>query len=255
MSDVSWYPIRRMAILSPNTPFDLVHVGKCGGGSISSELRAGNYDFEHYHMRRPAARPDRRYVILVRDPVARFVSAFNWRTHLYRTGGLPRANATDRISQLRHRAEEEFLLSFDNANALAEQLVPVGQYEVSPISVLLGLIGHVPHGFQWYLGRLLDQIEPRQIAGVVCTERLADDFVHLFGFQPAMEIHRSAGSYSTHFSEKARANLVREFHDEYATLKKLASIADEAGTTMSMRYDPKEGAIPNQSKSAGIPRL
>jgi hypothetical protein len=234
-----------MPTLSKLIPFDLIHVGKCGGGTINKELLAANYDFEHFHLRRPVARPDRRYVILARDPVARFVSAFNWRTHLYRTGCLPPANATDRLSQLRHRAEEEFLLSYENANALAEKLDPTGKYEVGPTSDLMGLIGHVPQGFRWYLGRLLEQIEPWQIAGVVCTERLAEDFGHLFGFRPAMELNRPAGNFSTNLSEKGRVNLVREFLDEYATLKKLADMADEAGVPMSTRYEPESGAVPN----------
>lgn len=232
-----------MSILTPATPFDLVHVGKCGGGTINQELAAANYDFEHFHMRRPVARPDRRYVILARDPVARFVSAFNWRMHLYRTGVLPRADATDGLSRLRHRAEEEFLQSFENANALAQQLVPADIRDVCPASVLMGLIGHVPQGFQWYLGRLLDLIEPRQIAGVVCTERLAEDFARLFGFRPTRELNRPAGNFSTHLSEQGRANLVREFLDEYATLKKLADMAEEAGVPMSMRYEPESGAV------------
>jgi hypothetical protein len=232
-----------MSILTPATPFDLVHVGKCGGRTIHQELAAANLDFEHFHMRRPVARPDRRYVILARDPVARFVSAFNWRTHLYRTGRLPPTNASQRISRMRHRAEEEFLFSFENANALAEQLVPAGVFDVCPTSVLMGLIGQVPQGFQWYLGRLLDHIEPWQIAGVVCTERLAEDFARLFGFRPTRELNRPAGNFSTHLSEQGRANLAREFLDEYATLKKLADMADEAGVPMSVRYDPGSGAV------------
>jgi hypothetical protein len=80
---------------------------------------------------------------------------------------------------------------------------------------------------------------------VVCTERLADDFSHLFGFRPTMELNRPAGKFSTNLSEKGRANLAREFLDEYAMLKKLADMAKEAEVPISMRYDPAWGPVPN----------
>jgi hypothetical protein len=86
---------------------------------------------------------------------------------------------------------------------------------------------------------------------VVCTERLADDFSHLFGFRPTMELNRPAGKFSTNLSEKGRANLAREFLDEYAVLKKLSAMADEAGVPMSMRYEPKMGASPNPTQGTG----
>ena len=121
-----------MPILTPDTPFDLVHVGKCGGSTVASELRAANFRFEHFHMRRPMAAPGIRYLILARDPVARFVSAFNWRKHLYSTGALPPTNCTGPLPELRHRAEREFLFQFESANALAEQLGTYGSTEVNP---------------------------------------------------------------------------------------------------------------------------
>jgi hypothetical protein len=240
-----------MKTLSNLMPFDLIHVGKCGGSTITKELLEANYDFEHFHLRRPVAQPERRYVILARDPVARFVSAFNWRIHLYRSGGLPPANATNRLSQMRHRAEEEFLFSFENANALAEQLDPVGPFDVSPAAVLIGLIGHVPQGFQWYLGHLLDHIKPAQIAGVICTERLADDFKNVFGFRPALELNKNDENFSSCLSEKGRANLSREFHLEYAVLEKLSAMANEAGVQMSMTYEAATGGVPKLQSSHG----
>ncbi len=194
-------------------------------------------------MRRPVARPGRSYVILARDPVARFVSAFNWRKHLYRTGALEPQAARDPISELRQRAEKEFLFQFEDANALAEELVLNGSYEIGAPSVLVGLIGHVPRGFHWYLGGLLEEIEPRQISGIICTEQLSGDFERVFGFRPTVELNVSKSKKSTVISPKGREHLAREFHFEYATLKKLSAMADEAGIPMSMRYDPGLGAF------------
>ena len=236
-------------VLTLETQFDLVHVGKCGGGTVRRALQAANFHFGHFHMRRPIARAEARYVILVRDPVARFVSAFNWRKHLYSTGVLPRVNTNGPLSELRHQAEREFLFLFESANALAEQLGADASSEVSPASALLSLIGHVPQGFDWYLGNLIEQIEPKQIVGIICTENLSGDFEHLFGFPPSEDQNRLNYTLGVQISEKGRANMVRECYKEYTVLHKLSLMAQSTGVPMSMRYDPVHGALPNlQSK-------
>ncbi|MFM8414428.1 MAG: hypothetical protein ACKOCX_06860 [Planctomycetota bacterium] len=233
-----------MPRLAPETPFDLVHVGKCGGSTIVEELRARGFRFEHVHMRRPVVEAARRYVVLVRDPVARFVSAFNWRKHLLDNDLLPAARKQDPIAQLRHRSEREFLAQFESVNAFAERLVQPELYDVSPMSTLMSLIGHAPQGFEWYLGDLVGRIQPSQLFGVICTERLADDCEVVFGFRPTAERNRLSGSQGAVLSPEGRSNLARQFEPEYRTLSRLADLARGAGVAMSMRYDPARGAMP-----------
>lgn len=223
-------------MISPETSFDFVHVGKCGGTSVAAELRASGFTFEHFHLRRPLAVPGHRYLVLVRDPVARFISAFNWRYHLLEQDLLPSARQEDPIVRLRHRAEREFLLQFENVNAFAERLVPPGEYEVSAIRTMMGLIGHVPQGFVWYLDGLLNRIEPEQLVGVISTEHLADDFQKIFGFRLAAERNRNNSPRGTSLSASGRANLVRELEAEYHMLDRLAELACRAGVPLSVNY-------------------
>ena len=231
-------------MIAPEKCFDLVHVGKCGGSTIVEELRARGFQFEHVHMRRPVGEAARRYVVLVRDPVARFVSAFNWRKHLLGNDQLPAARQTDPMARLRHAAELEFLSHFADVNAFAERLVQPQEYDVSPMLTLMALIGHVPQGFEWYLGHLLGRIQPSQLLGVICTERLADDCEVVFGFRPTVERNRLSGAPPAALSPAGKANLAREFESEYRTLRRLADLARRAGVPMSMRYDPARGAVP-----------
>jgi len=233
-----------MAPLTPGTPFDLVHVGKCGGSSMAEELRSHGHRFEHVHLRRPLWQPGRRYVVLVRDPVARFVSAFNWRRHLFEADLLPAARQDDPVARLRHRVERDFLAEFADANALAERLERTGPEEVSPVSTLMQLIGHVPQGFAWYLDGLLDAIEPAQLAAVIATERLADDCERAFGFRPTLTRNGGYPARGGGLSPAARANLAREFTTEYRTLARLGGLAERGGAAMSVRYDPVAGALP-----------
>jgi len=230
-------------MIAPGSCFDLVHVGKCGGSTIVEELRARGFRFEHLHLRRPVVEAARRYVVLVRDPVARFVSAFNWRRHLLGNGLLPAAHDQDPIARLRHQFEWTFLSQFADVNALAERLGRPEAHDVSPMSTLTALIGHVPQGFGWYLDDLLDRIQPGQLLGVICTERLVDDCETVFGFRPTAERNRLAGTRASDLSPSGRANLARELEPEYRTLRRLADVARTAGVPVSMDYDPARGAV------------
>ena len=234
-----------MPLLSPDTPFNFIHVGKCGGGTVLSELRAKDYRFEYFHVRRPVVNPTGRYMIVVRDPLERFVSAFNWRKHLYIDGMLTYDKQKNQLIELRHRTERELLLHFDNANALAECLGSELRQGINATSSLMRLIGHVSTGFQWHLDSLLDNIRPDQIVAVICMERLSSDFERHLGFYPSLTLNRRQATDSTRLSEESRTNLAHEFKSEFIILEKLSSFATLAGVPMSMRYDPKFGAIPN----------
>lgn len=233
------------ASIKADTPIQFIHVGKCGGGTITRALRAGGFRFEKIHMRMPEAIADGCYLFVTRDPVARFVSAFNWRRHLYLNGTLPREDSKDSLSEILHRAERDFLFNFESASAFGEKLGGDSITKASPISTLMALVGHVPQGFDWYLGRLLDQIEPSQIIGVICTENLSRDFERIFGFIPEQEVHRLNYSSSTPVTKVGRANLARIFLREYDALNKLSLMAQKAEIHMSMHYDSVYGAVPN----------
>ena len=232
-----------MARLTPETTFDLVHVGKCAGSTLDTDLRAQGFHFTRHHMRRPRAQAGHRYVVLVRDPVARFISAFNWRYHLHSENLLPPHHQEAQMMAMRQRMEWEFLSQFRDVNDFAERLVRNGDKDVSAMTTLMQLIGHVPQGFSWYLDDLLQQIAPQQLTGVIATERLAHDVDTVFGFRPVSELNRRSGERSVSLSAEGRANLVRELAGEYATLGKLAAVAEAAGVPLSVHYDPQLGAI------------
>ena len=151
--------------ISQNTSFQLVHVGKCGGTSVADELLRNGFNFQHVHMQRPVFGPDCRYVILVRDPVARFVSAFNWRHHLLGKNLLPAELKQDPIARLKQEAEWSFLSHFQDVNDFAERLVPRIPYDVSAMTTMMALITHAREGFSWYLDDLLGLWHPPNFLG------------------------------------------------------------------------------------------
>lgn len=227
-------------ILTSCANFDLIHVGKCGGSSVVHELKRKEFDFEHFHLRKPIAAPDRRYIVLVRDPLTRFVSAFNWRCHLLCVGDQRQEDAGIMIYSRplteRESLERSFLSQFKDANELAERLMPIESQDSLPLSSMLKLIGHVQAGFSWHLDHLLDVIDPQQLLGVICAENFKDDFEALFGFRPTLAINRDYTHRPTELSELACKNLKHGFEAEYRTLARLKSLAQRAGVKISMSY-------------------
>ncbi len=71
--------IRRDKSVGRYTQTSLIHIGKCGGGSLKAALQkagiAGRYRI--FHVSQPVFRKNMRYIILARNPLERAISAFN----------------------------------------------------------------------------------------------------------------------------------------------------------------------------------
>ena len=63
-----------------------IHIGKCGGTTIKRTLIDNAVKFRHIHLKRPEHEPDSKYLIALRNPVERFISAFYWRRFLLLSG-------------------------------------------------------------------------------------------------------------------------------------------------------------------------
>ena len=54
-----------------------IHIGKTGGTTINRILSNCNIKYKEYHMKRNYKNKDK-YIIWLRNPISRFVSAFNY---------------------------------------------------------------------------------------------------------------------------------------------------------------------------------
>jgi hypothetical protein len=202
-------------------PFTVIHVGKCGGGSVAAELSKAAYRFDWIHVRKPPIQPSLRYVILIRDPVERFVSAFHWRKQLL-------SQQTNRLQEqtlqtMKQRFEHQLLMQFSHASEFAELVNPD-----DPTAGLHGgislvqLIGHVPLGFAWYLDGLLDAVEPRQLVAAIAVESMAADMLSVFGIPISQRDKMNYPGKNTDLSTQGRRNLEQLFAGEYRTLQRLS---------------------------------
>ena len=60
----------------------LIHIGKCGGSTVCHELNDKNIKYQHAHMIEVKYEKNKNYIIVIRNPIGRFISAFNWRYKL-----------------------------------------------------------------------------------------------------------------------------------------------------------------------------
>lgn len=59
-----------------------IHIGKCGGSTVRKEFKKNKILFYEKHMTNVKFHRNKKYIIVIRNPISRFVSAFNWRYKL-----------------------------------------------------------------------------------------------------------------------------------------------------------------------------
>eukprot|EP01138_Halocafeteria_seosinensis_P009781 gb/GECG01009992.1/.p1 GENE.gb/GECG01009992.1/~~gb/GECG01009992.1/.p1 ORF type:complete len:297 (+),score=20.30 gb/GECG01009992.1/:1-891(+) len=213
-------PERRMIDGVPESRV-LVHLGKAGGLTVRTHLyRTIDYEVHaiyNYHYQTdtlvlPADRfsvhPNDHLYILVRDPLTRVVSAYNYRKETLQSG--------EERSALRCSLclEIECFDYFESVNDLAEAL-----YD-DPIARRLlqgGCIQHWRENYKYYINPLVEFITNRtNQVDILRQEHLQEDMHRLFGVKWLGTRHKgTSGGGNAFLSEKARKNLKDFLADEY----------------------------------------
>lgn len=192
-----------------------LHVGKTGGSFMDGWLNLNNISFHQFHMNRPDpgidTRQYERIVLWVRDPVARFESAFYYMKGIVLTNSTgtkksaavaraapcesgPDCLESDRVrTQLLFgfafdRITDQLLLQYDNASHLGEALSwcdtasEARRKDCRGAHTLLDGShnpNHLAYGTGWYLHGL--QFTPRQYQRmfVGSTEHMVEDLARL----------------------------------------------------------------------------
>ena len=165
-----------------------------------------------FHVRRPVYRRNLVYVVLARNPLARAVSAFNWRYRLVVTDGLqPR----------RFPGEREVLARYGSLGTLGEALYDdAGRPRRASIRDARR-IHHIREDIGFYLTELLGRCRAEQIEAVLMQETLDADIERVFGIRNRHRKNESAGMGGEALSTRARANLMRFFSRDYEALARL----------------------------------
>lgn len=193
----------------------LVHIGKCGGGTLKRGLANATKNVNPYavHVRKPAYRQDLKYIIIARGPISRLVSAFRWRYRLVVTAN-SRANTFP--------GEYEILEKYGTLNRIAEALYDADGKPDLQVQDEIRSIHHIHEDIAFYLYPLLDRCRPEQIVAVLMQETLDADIERVFGYRNDVQVHINPGAKQDgELTPLAMRNLKRFFNKDFEALTQL----------------------------------
>jgi hypothetical protein len=183
--------------------FVFIHVGKCGGSSVIEAFSKAHIPFELKHITQVTYDATKQYVLLLRNPIDRFISAFNWRYKLV---------CDDQVQKNRFVGEFDLLKKYGTVNTLAEN--------IHLFSKEHDYIHHIKEDIDFYIGDFLNTCDTENVIAVLTTETLADDLKLFFNISTVEHLKENK-TYDTHLSALGRANLKAFLHRDYQCIEQL----------------------------------
>ncbi|MEP5760554.1 MAG: sulfotransferase family 2 domain-containing protein [Litoreibacter sp.] len=210
-----------------------IHIGKCGGASLwqaiqdSDQLRTQFNKFVRVHVTKPPILKKARYIIVIRNPIKRAISAFNWRYKLVVNEG---------EQKNRYPGEYAILRKYTTLNNLAENLYVDGELDPT-VAQEFRKIHHFKQDISFYLNDLLKVVRKEQIHYVLATETLNEDAEKLLGVTQMAKEHEHANKVADankNLSDLAYANLKRFLTDDYRAIETLLDLNSSTATSKNV---------------------
>lgn len=174
-------------ILNDISNIKLIHIGKCAGTLIQQQLGT-----KEYHLKKPVYNINHKYIIWIRNPIDRFVSAFNFAYTLI-TDDISKYNSSNLTidnclapMRIKYKMNHEFTFSpeydqlvlfFKTANALAEGLTHIdNDIKNKALILMTSPIEHIYKGIGYYLdnGEFIKN-HHKNILFIGCVENINED--------------------------------------------------------------------------------
>lgn len=215
-----------IAALYPNQRriLQTIHIGKCGGRTVvnaigdSPVIRREFLLVQHTHVRKPSYNAKNRYLFVVRNPVTRAISAYNWRHRLVVEHGGGRG---------RFPGEYEVLSKYETLENHADALYDDDGTPNEEAAREMRIVHHMREDIAFYLEDAFGVIGPDQVFAVLCQETLNRDLENFLGVSNPVHFHGNAkrtDAARLTLSDGARAKLVRFLAEDYRCLEKLNAL-------------------------------
>jgi hypothetical protein len=221
----------------PRDPLHVLHVGKTGGTALNHVLvehaATARYRpvFGGHQLTLADIPPGERFMFLIRDPLTRFVSAFNSRFR----EGRPRYHYPWRED------ERAAFAVFKTPDQLATALSSTDTEERTQAEQAMRAIGHVNTNYSFWFGHEANfRARLPDLFFLGFQDSLDEDFVLLkrkLGLPAHAQLprgdaaHQAPAGSDTSLSESARANLERWYADDVAFVELCRELAPRVNVT------------------------
>ena len=150
--------------------FILVHIGKCGGSTVRKELEENQINCLVLHTANVPfyKSPEIKYIIVIRNPVERFISAYFWRYYLV---------CVKKEQATRFIGEKEFLEKHNTIELLIDKI------KNEPTVFDTNYVHHIHENIHFYLENFIDICPNDKIIGVMLQETLDNDMDRMFNIK------------------------------------------------------------------------
>jgi len=225
---------------------NFIHIAKTGGTSFEQFLKDSNLKFKSYHLVKPdyPINEKDKYLILLRNPLKRFVSAFNYYFSLIDqdlnkiySNNLSLDNCLSPYFTHKKLINnyyfskdiDENIIFFQNANKLAESLSSDDLYLRNKAIEICNYSHFLGFGFYLDNGEFLKKYKDN-IIWVGKLETINSDIDKLKNILniktdlSLKKLRENKNSFSNLLSEKAINNLIHFYNDDYKTLDVLYNL-------------------------------
>jgi len=196
-------------------PLHFIHIGKCGGMTIRKEISKSKKwtisDLTHLKPAKYVQDSVRgNYLIAIRDPIDRFISAFNWAVK-------------HNEKHPNDYGDAEIVSKYKTPNALAEKLYTEDGELDEAVVAEAKKIHHIGEDINFYLEAFLKVCPRESIVGVIHLEAIEKDMAAVLGIKITMHTHKNK-DMDTDLSASGRQNLQKFLHKDYECVAKLEEL-------------------------------
>lgn len=210
-----------------------IHIGKCGGATVWRAIKESekvNQIYENVyrtHVRKPIYDSNTHYIFVLRNPIDRALSAFNWRYKIL---------ISDNKQVGKFKGEKEVVEKYGSLENLAIQLYDEGRLNHGVLEEYK-TIHHLKEDINFYLEGCFGAIKPSQIYALLCQETLDEDMQKFLEFNPGRRVNENKMAFRSDMktlSSQAKNNLRKVLHKDFESIEKLAQLANLENRKLEM---------------------
>lgn len=197
-----------------------IHVGKCGGATLwrainnSPIIKDKFSSVRKVHVIKPYYQKNLKYMIVLRNPIDRAISAFNWRYKLV---------VDSKEQEFRFSGEYEILKKYGTLSNFAETLYVNDALNLRSVKEWQ-VVHHLKEDIDFYLSDILQSLSASQIFAVLVQEYLNDDMARFLNVHHISSVHENRSNTTDEMlrlSTLAYTNLKKFLEPDYEVIKKI----------------------------------